>query len=249
MTTEDVVMDVTQDWLQARDVQERFMRKPARSNGLVDFSASCRQMCALGGDCYDITSLADGQTALLVGDASGKGLAAALMAASVQASLRMASVFSGNDLSALLQVVNLQACASSLDGRYATLFYGVLDQKARTLRYVNAGHNPPLVLRHDGTFSWLEPGGAPVGLFPDATWQEQIVRLNPGDMVVAYTDGITEASGADGQEWGVDGLLNAAKARGVKSADDLVRSILEAIDEFSPGPQTDDVTLLVLRVL
>lgn len=249
MTTEDVVMDVTQDWLQARDVQERFMRRPARSNGLVDFSATCRQVHALGGDCYDITSLADGQTALLVGDASGKGFAGALMAASVQASLRMASVFTGNDLAALLQVVNVQACASSLDGRYATLFYGVLDQEARTLRYVNAGHNPPLVLRQDGTVSWLEPGGAPVGLLPYATWQEQTVRLNPGDVVVAYTDGITEASGVDGREWGADGLLNAANARGVKSADDLLCSILGAIDEFSPGPQTDDATLLVLRVL
>lgn len=249
MTTEDVVMDVTQDWLQARDVQEGFMRRPARSDGLVDFSASCRQMHALGGDWYDITSLADGQTALLVGDASGKGLAAALMTANIQASLRMASVFTGNDLAALLQVVNAQACASSLDGRYATLFYGVLDQDARTLRYVNAGHNPPLVLRKDGSVSWLESGGAPVGLLSYATWQEQTVRLNPGDVVVAYTDGVTEALGADGREWGADGLLDAARARRAKSADDLLRSILEAIDEFSPGPQTDDATLLVLRIL
>ena len=249
MTTDDVMVDVSQDWFQACDVQEHFMRSPARNNGLVDFSACCRQMRALGGDCYDFTSLADGQLAMLVGDASGKGLAAALMMASVQASLRTASVFTGNELSALLRVVNLQVCASSLHGRYATLFYGVLDRVARTLRYVNAGHNPPLVLRHNGSLGWLEPGGGPVGLFPDAMWEERLVQLYPGDVVITYTDGVTEAIGTSGEEWGVDGLLQAATARRILSADALVRSVLDSMDEFSGGVPTDDVTVAVLRVL
>lgn len=246
MTTDDMVVDVSQDWLLACSVQERFMREPTLGNCQVDYSASCRQLRALGGDCYDFSCQADGQLAMLVGDASGKGLAAALMMASVQASLRTAAVFSGDDLASLLRVVNAQACASSHADRYATLFYAVLDQSERTLRYVNAGHNPPVVLHGDGSIDWLEPSGAPVGLFPDATWQERAIRLQPGDRVVAYTDGVTEAFSPSGEEWGVEGLLQAADSGGLKSAIELVRSIFHAMDDFSKGVQTDDATVAVL---
>ena len=249
MTTDDVVVDVSHDWLQACSVQERFMRGPALSNCQADYSASCRQMRALGGDCYDFARLADGQVAMLVGDASGKGVAAALMMASVQASLRTASQFTGDDLAGLLRAVNVQACASSLADRYATLFYGVLDRVALTLRYVNAGHNPPVVLHRDGSLDWLEPSGAPVGLFPDAMWHEEVIHLDPGDLVLAYTDGVIEASSPSGQEWGIDGLLQAAEARRMEPADELVRSILDSMDAFSGGVQTDDATVAVLRAI
>ncbi len=248
MTTEDMVVDVSQDWLQACSVQERFMRGPVRSHGRVDYGASCRQMRALGGDCFDFSCQADGQLAMLVGDASGKGVAAALMMASVQASLRTAALFTGENLAALLRVVNAQACASSPADRYATLFYAVLDREARTLRYVNAGHNPPVVLRRDGAMDWLEPSGAPVGLFPDAVWHEGVVRLQPGDRVVAYTDGVVEAFSPSGEEWGVEGFLQAANGRGMGSADELVRSILDAMDGFSAGIQTDDATVAALCI-
>jgi sigma-B regulation protein RsbU (phosphoserine phosphatase) len=249
MMTDDLVVDVSQDWLQACSIQERFMRGSGGDHCRVDYSASCRQMRALGGDCYDFSSFADGRLAMLVGDASGKGLAAALMMANVQASLRTASVFTGDDLAALLRIVNLQVCTASLDGRYATLFYGVLDREAGTLRYVNAGHNSPAILHRDGSLEWLEPSGAPVGLFPDADWQETLVQLYPDDLIVAYTDGVTEASGPSGEEWGVRGVLEAATARRMGSADELVRSILDSMDEFCGGIQTDDATVAVLRVL
>ena len=147
MTTDDVVVDVSQDWVLACDVQQRFMQGLGRAQRPVDYSAQCRQVRALGGDCYDFMPLADDRLALVVGDASGKGLAAALMIASVQSSLRTAALFTGNDLAALLKIVNLQAYTSSLADRYATVFYGVFDRATRTLRYVNAGHNPPVVLR------------------------------------------------------------------------------------------------------
>lgn len=249
MTTDDFVVDVSQDWLQACSVQERFMRGSAGDHCNVDYSASCRQMRALGGDCYDFSSFSDGRLAMLVGDASGKGVAAALLMANVQASLRTASVFTGDDLAALVRIVNLQVCASSLDGRYATLFCGVLDRGARTLRYVNAGHNSPVVLHKDGSLNWLEPSGTPVGLFPDATWQEQVVQLYSDDLVIAYTDGVTEVSGPSGEEWGVRGLLEVASARRLRSADDLVSSILNSMDDYAGGIQTDDATVAVLRVL
>ena len=249
MTTEGAVVDVSQDWLQACSVQEQFMRGPVRNHCRVDYSASCRQMRALGGDCYDFSCQTDGQLAMLVGDASWKGVAAALMMASVQASLRTAALFTEGDLAALLRVVNAQACASSLADRYATLFYAVLDQSAHTLRYVNAGHNPPVVFHRDGSIEWLEPSGAPVGLFPDATWHERVIRLQSRDLVLAYTDGVTEALSPSGEEWGTEGLLQAANARRTVPADELVWSILDSMDDFSRGIQTDDATVAVLRVL
>jgi len=249
MTTGDRVVDVSHDWLQACLVQERFMRGRALSNCQADYSASCRQMLALGGDCYDFACLADGQVAMLVGDASGKGVAAALMMASVQASLRTASQFTANNLAGLLRAVNVQACASSLADRYATLFYGVLDRVTRTLRYVNAGHNPPVVLHRNGSLDWLEPSGAPVGFFPDAMWHEEVIHLDPGDLVLAYTDGVIEASSPLGQEWGIDGLLQAAQASRMEPADGLVRSVLDSMDAFSGGVQTDDATVAVLRAI
>jgi sigma-B regulation protein RsbU (phosphoserine phosphatase) len=249
MATGDMVVDVSHDWLDACLVQERFMRGPARCNCQVDYSASCRQMRALGGDCYDFACLADGQVAMLVGDASGKGVAAALMMASVQASLRTASQFTGDNLASLLRAVNLQACASSPADRYATLFYGVLDRVTLTLRYVNAGHNPPVVLHGDGSIDWLEPSGAPVGLFPDAMWHEEAIHLVAGDRVLAYTDGVIEASSPSGQEWGIDRLLQAAEASRMEPADELVRSVLYSMDAFSGGVQTDDATVAFLQIM
>jgi sigma-B regulation protein RsbU (phosphoserine phosphatase) len=251
MTTEDVVVDVSQDWELACNVQRRFMQGLGRSRGSVDSSARCRQLQALGGDCYDFMALGEDRLALAVGDASGKGLAAALMIASVQSSLRTAALFTPDNLAALLKVVNYQAYTSSSTNRYATLFYGIVDGAARTLRYVNAGHNPPVVFGRNGSVHWLETGGAPVGMFPDSDYEESVVLLDPGDLVIAYTDGIIEATNPSGEEWGVQGLLQAAAAWTppfAAGAEDLVRFIFNSMDEFSEGCQTDDATLAVLRV-
>jgi sigma-B regulation protein RsbU (phosphoserine phosphatase) len=252
MTADDVVVDVSQDWVLACHVQQRFMESLGRSTGAVDYSAHCRQVRALGGDCYDFIPLTDDRLALVVGDASGKGLAAALMIASVQSSLRTAALFTGNDLAALLKVVNRQAYASSLADRYATVFYGVFDRATRRLHYVNAGQNPPVVLRQNGSTDQLETGGAPVGMFPDSTYEEGVAQLDPSDVVITYTDGVIEAENQWGEEWGVQGLLNAAAARarqGDENAEQLVRSIFNYMDDFTQGCQMDDATLAVLRVL
>jgi sigma-B regulation protein RsbU (phosphoserine phosphatase) len=252
MTTNEHIVDVSQDWVLACDVQQRFMQRLGRASDSADCSARCRQVRALGGDCYDFIPLTDNRLALVVGDASGKGLAAALMIANVQSSLRTAALFTGNDLASLLKVVNQQAYTSSLANRYATVFYGVFDGATRTLQYVNAGHNPPLVLRRNGSIDWLETGGAPVGMLPDSNYEESIVQLDPGDLVIAYTDGVIEAANQTGEEWGVQGLLKVIEAwapQCPEDAEDLVRLIFNSMDDFSRGCQTDDATLAVLRVL
>ena len=251
MTTEEMVVDVSQDWVLACDVQQGFMQAPCTVSDSLNCGARCRQIRALGGDCYSFIPLKNNQLALVVGDASGKGLAAALMIANVQSSLRTAALFTGDDLGALLKAVNHQAYSSSLADRYATLFYGVFDNAKRTLRYINAGHNSPVVLRRGVSVEWLETSGAPVGMFPDSIYEEKVVELEAGDLVVAYTDGVVEATNQVGEEWGVQGLLKAVVdgAQTSQNARDLVNLIFDCLDDFSQGHQTDDATLAFVRVI
>ncbi|HEV3513490.1 MAG TPA: PP2C family protein-serine/threonine phosphatase [Candidatus Sulfotelmatobacter sp.] len=251
MTTDEMVVDVSHDWLLACDVQQGFMQGPWKASDGLDYGARCRQIRALGGDCYSFIPLNSEQLALVLGDASGKGLAAALMIANVQSSLRTAALFAGDDLGTLLKAVNHQTYSSSLANRYATLFYAVFDNVKRTLRYINAGHNPPLVLRRDGAVESLETSGAPVGMFSDSVYEEKVVALEAGDLVIAYTDGLVEAINQNGEEWGVQGLLKTAGygAQRFLNPRDLVNLIFHAMDDFSQGRQTDDATLAVVRVV
>ena len=248
MPSDAVVMETWSEWATACEVQQRFMQHLSPAFDNLTYSARFRQVRELGGDCYDFLLLPDNRLALAVGDASGKGLAAALMISNVQSSLRTAASFTGNDGPAVLRAVNRQVHASSLADRYATLFYGVFDGATRTLQYVNAGHNPPMVIRGDRSIIWLETGGPPVGMFPDSTYEEGAVQLNPGDLVLAYTDGVTEAVNPAGEEWGVEGFRKAAVESVAQCADDIVHAIFTSMDEFSRERQTDDATVVVLRV-
>jgi phosphoserine phosphatase RsbU/P len=248
MTSNAAMAEVESGLMAACEVQRRFMQPEGLAIDNLSYSARCRQLYEVGGDCYDFLPLADNRLALAVGDASGKGLAAALMISNVQSSLRTAALFSGNEAAAVLRAVNRQVHATALAGRYATLFYAVLDAATRTLHYVNAGHNPPMVIRSDGSLTWLETGGAPVGLFPDCTYEEGTVQLGRGDLLVVYTDGVIEALSPDGEEWQVDGLRRAAIRHHTERTKDIVQTIFDSMDEFSVGRQTDDATVVVLRV-
>jgi len=248
MTSDTIVLDVSRDWVTACDVQERFMQRTGPAVDSLSYSARCRQVRALGGDFYDFMPLPHDCLALAVGDASGKGLAAALMISNVQSSVRTAASFAGCDGPAVLAAVNRQVHASSLEDRFATLFYGVFDGATRTLRYVNAGHNPPMVIRRDGSISWLETGGAPVGMFQHWNYEESAVQLHPGDLVLAYTDGVIEAVNPAGEEFGVESLRRVVAESAAQCADDIVRAIFTSMDEFSRGCQRDDATVVALQV-
>ncbi|HZU24720.1 MAG TPA: PP2C family protein-serine/threonine phosphatase [Bryobacteraceae bacterium] len=246
MAAQAMAMESRWEWMTACDVQQRFMQRQAAPAGALDHDARCRQMLEVGGDCFDFIPLAGNRTGIAIGDASGKGLAAALMISSVQSSLRTAALF-GGDPAAVMDVVNRQVHAASPSERYATLFYGVYDAATRTLRYVNAGHVPPMVLRRDGSVECLWTGGAPVGMFDDSTYDEGAVRLAPGDLLIACSDGITEAANDADEQWGANGVRRAAAANRAKPAHAIVDAIFRAMDEFTAGDQTDDATVLVFR--
>jgi phosphoserine phosphatase RsbU/P len=248
MTMDAVVMDCPTERIAAFEVQQRFLQHWGPGIDTLDYSGQCRQMGEVGGDFYDFVRLPGDRLAVAIGDASGKGFAAALMIANVQSSLRTATLFAGSDTAAALEAVNHQLFGSSLASRYATLFSGTFDGATRTLHYVNAGHNPPMVIRRNGSVVWLETGGAPVGLFPDSAYEEGTVQLHPGDLVVAYTDGVAEALSPDDREWGAEGIRLAAAGSGAESADETVGAIMQAMHRFSHGHQIDDATVVVLRV-
>jgi len=248
MKSDALVVDVTEEWATACDVQQGFMQHFEPRIATLSHSERCRQMRALGGDCYDFVPLPHNRLGLVVGDASGKGLAAALMISSVQSSLRTAASYAGNDAPAVLDAVNRQVYASSLADRYATLFFGVFDEAGRTLEYVNAGHNPPLVIRGDGSLDWLETGGVPLGIFPNASYAQGAVQLDSGDLVIVYTDGVIEAANPAGEEWGIEGLCRVALESRRQRTDEIVDAIFVSVDEFSRECQADDATVVVVRM-
>ncbi len=160
MQSDATVMEIDQDWAAACKSSGGLCRTCCRAIETLSYSARCRQLRDLGGDCYDFVPLPDNRLAVTVGDASGKGLAAALMISNPQSARRTAALLAGNDGAAVLDLVNRQAHATALADRYVTLFYGVFDAQTRTLHYVNAGHNPPMVIRRDGS----------IGLKPAHCW-------------------------------------------------------------------------------
>jgi sigma-B regulation protein RsbU (phosphoserine phosphatase) len=249
MTGQTVLIASSSEWTSACEIQQRFMQHSRPTINGLDYSARCRQVHAVGGDFYDYVPLAKDRLAVAIGDASGKGLAAALMVSNVQSSLRTASLFAGSNGPAAVEAVNRQVYESSLADRYATLFYGIFDSTTRVLRYVNAGHHPPMLIRRDGSILWLEVGGAPVGMFSDWRYEEGAVELHSGDLIIAYTDGVVETTNEDGEQWGVDGLRNALAECQTESAENIVHAIFAALDKYTVGVQTDDATVATLRLL
>ena len=247
--SDTMIVDVSQDWETACDVQQGFMHFSVPFAEGISYSARCRQLRALGGDCYDFIPLAHNRRAFAIGDASGKSLPAALMIANVQSSLRTAALFAGEYPGAVLGAVNRQLHTSSLADRFATLFYGVYDPSTRLLRYASAGHCRLIVIRQDGSLTWLDGTGFPLGLFTESIYEENTLRLCPGDTVIAYTDGVIEATNPLGVEWGVDGIKKAAVENKARRAEEVVDAIFESLDQYSQGQLTDDATVAVMHIL
>lgn len=236
----------------AREVQQRlFPQKLPVVSGL-DFAGYCRPAEGVGGDYYDFIRAFGGALGIAIGDVSGKGIAAALMMASLQASLRGQTIKRCESLAETIQLINRLVYEASAENRYATFFYAEYDPAARTVRYVNAGHNPPLVCRAvDGKheFLRLEEGGTVVGLFPEYPFKEGTVQLQPGDVVVAFTDGISEAMNEADEEFSEERLMEAIHSTTPRSASDMITHILAQVDGFTAGAkQHDDMTLVVIRV-
>jgi sigma-B regulation protein RsbU (phosphoserine phosphatase) len=233
----------------AREVQQRLFPQNMPLIASLEYAGYCRPARGVGGDYYDFLALTNGWLGLAIADVSGKGIPAALLMASLQASVRGQSQATAGDVASLMTNVNRLVYDTSPDNRYATFFYGQFDPASRRLVYTNGGHNPPMLLRGNQVIL-LETGGPVVGLFPKSEYEQDVIQLLPGDLLVLYTDGISEAENAAEEEWGEGALMEAARAcAGLPSAETISRIMLAA-DAFAAGaPQHDDMTLVVARVL
>jgi phosphoserine phosphatase RsbU/P len=237
----------------AREVQERLFPQSYPKVAGVDLAGYCRPAQAVGGDYYDFFVLDDGRLALALGDISGKGISAALLMASLRASLRSVASLQQSDLAALIRHVNNLVYESSTTNRYATFFYAEYDPNTRLLTFVNAGHNPPYILRK-GQAIPLEATGMVVGLLPNADYAQATITMHTGDVLLAFTDGISEAMNHNEEEWGEDRMIATIQQRlnrpdCTNTAQQLLDCILVAADKFTAGaPQHDDMTLLVCDI-
>jgi sigma-B regulation protein RsbU (phosphoserine phosphatase) len=234
----------------AREVQEHLFPQRLPTVVGLDYCGQCWPAREVGGDYYDFLGLPDGRLGIAIGDVSGKGVGAALMMASLEASLRaLASVI--DDPAELMDRVNTLVYQASTANRYATLFYAQYDPANRLLSYVNAGHNPPMVLRNcSGSCQVLrlETGGPVIGLLPHR-YQGGVFAHEAGDLVVLFTDGVSESMNVRYEEWGEERLIEFVKTcRGLPVVEGM-RRILAAAQAFAAGaPQHDDMTLVVLRM-
>jgi phosphoserine phosphatase RsbU/P len=236
-----------QEVAEARAIQQGLL--PKEITQLPGYEIACAWQSALtvGGDYYDILSFGDEGLGMCIADVAGKGLPAAFLMANLQAAVRgLASPALGPD--ALCARLNTLLCRNTTEDRFITLFYAQLDGASRRLRYASAGHNPPFLLRRDASHERLGEGGGVLGIFPDQTYALGTVQLEPGDRVVLYTDGVTEANNPAGEEFGEERLLALLREHRASSAGELQKMILAAAGEFSGGHWHDDATLLVLAV-
>jgi sigma-B regulation protein RsbU (phosphoserine phosphatase) len=246
------------DVADATRTQARLYPQQLQPMSGLDYAGVCRAARGVGGDYYDFLSLGRDRLGIAIGDVSGKGMFAGLLMAGLQARIQSMAPLHGADLGRLLDEVNRSMHSSTDSNRYATFFYGVYDDSEHSLRYVNAGHNPPLLIRsadasidapHAALSSRLCANGTVVGLLPDARYAEQRLQLRRGDTLLAYTDGLSEARNRDGEEFGEQRLESLARRHGELGARELCDAILVEVDRFVGGSAPeDDLTLIVARV-
>ncbi len=234
----------------ARDVQERLFPQTLPAIDGITCAGACRSAFGVGGDYYDFLALPGGKLGIAIGDVSGKGIAAALTMARLLASLRSEATRAPDDLAGLMSNVNRLLREATSSSRYATFFYGQYDPLSRRLTYVNAGHNPPMLFHPcDGECQVvrLEACGTVVGLLEDASYQQTTLAIKPGDILIAFTDGISEAMNAAEEEWGEERLIHTVKScLGLPPAE-IIACIMRTADTFAAGAkQNDDMTLVVL---
>jgi sigma-B regulation protein RsbU (phosphoserine phosphatase) len=237
----------------AREVQERLFPQTMPAVATLEYAGHCRPASGVGGDYYDFLALANGHLGLAIGDISGKGVPAALLMASLQASVRGQSqglnAQGRPDIAGLIANVNRLVYDASPQNRYATFFYAQFDPATRVLTYTNGGHNPPMLIRGDEILR-LEAGGPPVGLFRPARYEQAEITLTTGDLLILYTDGISEAENPAEDEWGEDALISAVRTCAAAPPAEMISTIMRLADVFANGaPQHDDMTLVVGRVL
>lgn len=237
----------------AHDVQEKLLPVTLPKIEGLDCAAYCRPAKFVGGDYYDFIESCGDAMAFTLGDVSGKGIAAAVLMASIQASLRAQFVNAPTSLAGMMNSYNKVLYDTSTADKYSTLFCGLIHKEKRTLTYLNAGQTPPLLLRRDAKGPFIEPlklGGFPVGLMGVASYEDVTIELRSGDVLVCFSDGISEATNANDEIWDEEELEKILLGLKQESADQIIQKFVKAADDFAgEAEQADDMTMVVIRVL
>jgi len=237
----------TQEIEIAKQVQARLFPQTLPQLKTLDYAGTCIQARKVGGDYYDFLDLGGGRLGFVIGDISGKGIAAALLMANLQANVRSQCAIAVDQPQRFLCAVNQLFCENTIDGAFATLFFGEYDDTGCRLRYANCGHLPAMVLRADHRFDRLGATATVLGVFQKWDCEIGECRLHPGDTLALYTDGITESRSSTDDEFGEERLLEALRAHTDASPQALMDAIVGEVQRFSSHEQHDDITLIVAK--
>jgi serine phosphatase RsbU (regulator of sigma subunit) len=245
--SESLLRRIETDLKEATEIQKRLL--PAGTPRFENFDiAGANIPCyEVGGDYYDFVPIDADRLGVVIADVSGKGMSAALLMASLRAAL-LAEVQPGFDIAGMAGRLNDFVHRSTDSKSFITFFFGALDRRTGELRYVNAGHNPPYVVRRSGDLSALGTSGFPLGMFPGVPFETAAIRLEEGDTAVFFTDGIPEARNGNGEEYSEDRLRELVRRRRGLASADLCRAVLEDAHSFAAsGQPRDDITLVVIK--
>ena len=232
---------------QALEIQQGLLPKGIPQLAEFEIKGSWEPAKVVGGDYYDVIRLSKNRLGICVADVAGKGISAALLMANVQAAVRAFASESATPAQ-VCSSVNSVLCTNLASGKFVTLFYGVLDAKHRTLEYTSAGHLHPILIDSNGSVDHLQNGGALLGVFHDWKYETSSVELKPGDLLMLFTDGITEAMAPDGEEFGEDRLIAAATLSPGQTIHDLQAQLLSQVKSFCNSQMNDDATLILIAV-
>jgi serine phosphatase RsbU (regulator of sigma subunit) len=238
---------VAQELEIAKRVQARLFPQHLPILKTLDYAGSCLQALQVGGDYYDFLALGRERLGLVIGDISGKGIAAALLMANLQANLRSQCAMAIDQLEQLLCSINRLFCENTPEGSYATFFFSEYDDQAGRLRYANCGHLAALVLRSDERVERLDSTATVLGLFKEWDCSVGETTLYAGDTLALYTDGVTEASNGDEEEFGEQRLVDCLQRHRHLPSHLRVEAVIEDVRRYSPHEQQDDITVIIAK--
>jgi sigma-B regulation protein RsbU (phosphoserine phosphatase) len=234
---------------EAARTQRRLMPEDLGSRSGLVCAGACVPADSVGGDYYDFLPLADGRLGIALGDVSGKGMYAGLLAAALQARLQAITAHATQSPGDVLRELNRLTVGTIEGNRFATVFFGVFDPAAATLTYVNAGHPPAVVMSRTGDTRTLDATAPAVGWLADAAFPQEVVSLSPGDLIATFSDGLTEAESPEGDQLGVDGIVAVLRAHAALAPRAMVDATLAAVRTFtSNAVPSDDRTLVIARL-
>src|SRR5690349_1918068 len=237
----------TQEIEIAKQVQSRLFPQSQPPLKTLEYAGLCIQARKVGGDYYDFLSLGGDRVGFVIGDISGKGIAAALLMANLQANLRSQCAIALDQPQRLLCAVNQLFCDNTPDGAFATLFFAEYDDATSRLRYANCGHLPALLLHSDDTVERLDATATVLGIFKNWDCEIGECQLRPGDTFALYTDGITESYNSEDEQFGEERLIEALRCHRAATSQSVLGCIVDEVRRFSPHEQHDDITLVIAK--